>query len=577
MPVRTSSLSIKAFPLEMINKEQSEKVSQILSPSSILPTTALFTLQITTEAAAKLTYKITVKQSNNLMQKSALFYDLSTQYTDYASQSSLNSSEDNNNNNNSSNDFTINNDSSLEELMKEADGLPMICIELPNISIEIIDNLLQWLFNNNNNNEIKFDDILTSNLASSIKSTFDFFGLLNFVTMLNLYEPYCSIIDEILVWYYFGLNERERNLKILKNESFINGTIPVRFVKRLAESVGELEGKQILSSFFRYEEISSKENEWEILSLTEDNNNNNNNNNGFNNVEKIEKSRSNILEWLNSSVLSPTPHRVNFLLQNSLSPLDIAEPPTPLGSAYFCIPPPPNTPSTSTFQRILPRSLPRTPKTTTFTKSIISFSPSSSINEKIILDNDDMLEDIPLTAGLSVPPNTPNLPFIPSNIPNLLIDNDIVLSKSLTNNLMPPSTPISPANLIVPPNTPNTLSMNVVSPNTPSTPSFYSPLVPPNTPNTPFSPISSNFYNSAITINSLLFPTSIIPTTPTLVPPNSPTFPFIFQSINNNNNDNNDNISSLFNHSKNKFPRKNSREKNVTIDSVLANSLNNLY
>src|SRR4051794_36113117 len=122
MAIKTSSLNIKAFPLEVINKEQNEKTWQILSPSSILPTTALFMLHITTEAAAKLTYKITVKQSNNLMQKSALFYDLSTQYSDYASQS-LNLTGDN-----PSSDFIT--EESLKELAQEADGLPILCIEL---------------------------------------------------------------------------------------------------------------------------------------------------------------------------------------------------------------------------------------------------------------------------------------------------------------------------------------------------------------------------------------------------------------------------------------------------------------
>src|SRR5436305_12542545 len=107
------------------------------------------------------------------MEKSALFYDLSTQYTEYASQPTL---KDN---------FTTKVfNSSLEELVREADGLPMLCIEVTNVSTQIIDNLLRWLYNNN---EIKFDDILTSTLASNIKSTFDFFILLNFSILLNLY------------------------------------------------------------------------------------------------------------------------------------------------------------------------------------------------------------------------------------------------------------------------------------------------------------------------------------------------------------------------------------------------------
>ncbi|CAB4374364.1 hypothetical protein RhiirA1_448638 [Rhizophagus irregularis] len=553
MPIKTSSLNIKAFPLEVINKEQNEKTSQILSPSSILPTTALFMLHITTEAALKLSYKINVKQSNNLMQKSALFYDLSTQYTDYASQSSFNLTGDNN----TSSDFI--NDSSLKELTQEADGLPILCIELPNISIEIIDSLLQWLFNND---EVKFDDILTSTLASNIKSTLDFFGLLNFATLLNLNEPYCSIIDEILVWYYFGLSVQERNQKIIKNESFINGNIPARFVKRLAESVDEVEEKQILSNFFRSSDEISKDNEWETLSLTT----------GDIGSNLSENSKSDILEWLNSSsVITPTPRRVTFSLPNSPSPLDTAEPPTPLGSAYFCISPPPNTPSSPAFKRIIPRSLPRTPKTTTFTKSII-LPPSiiSSINEKDFLERDDILEDVPLTAGLTVPPNTPNLLLNNSYISAV---NSKMISKS-PNTLVPPNTPISPENIMVPPNTPNSSISSV----------FYSPLAPPNTPNTPFSPISSSSYHSAITINGLLSPTS--PPSPITVPPNTPTSPFIFQSIinniNNNNNSNDNimmNIGSSFNINSNnrKFPRKNSRDRNVTIDSVLANSLNNLY
>ncbi|CAI2197450.1 2142_t:CDS:2, partial [Funneliformis geosporum] len=63
---------------------------------------------------------------------------------------------------------------------------------------------------------------------------------------------------EILVWYYFSLNEKERNIEILKNKSFIKGVIPARFIKRLAESVNEFKEKLILSSFFRGR-VSSKE------------------------------------------------------------------------------------------------------------------------------------------------------------------------------------------------------------------------------------------------------------------------------------------------------------------------------
>ncbi|GES90682.1 DNA-directed RNA polymerase II subunit 1-like [Rhizophagus clarus] len=158
-----------------------------------------------------------------------------------------------------------------------------------------------------------------------------------------------------------------------------------------------------------------------------------------------------------------------------------------------------------------------------------------------------------------------------------------MISKTPTNYLVPPNTPNSPANIIVPPNTPNS---SIVSPNSPAA-SFYSPLAPPNTPNTPSSEISSSSYHTAITINGLLSPASISfsPPSPVAVPPNTPTSPFIFQSIINdinnssNNSNSNNNIGSSFNINSNgrKFLRKNSRERNVTIDSVLANSLNNIY
>lgn len=110
MPAKTS-LSIKALPLEAVPNNY-----RILSPSAFLPSTALFTLQITTidNPNLKRTYKINVKQSNYLMQKSSLFYNLSTQYTKIASSSALSFKE------------------SLDQsLIEEADGLPMLFIEAP--------------------------------------------------------------------------------------------------------------------------------------------------------------------------------------------------------------------------------------------------------------------------------------------------------------------------------------------------------------------------------------------------------------------------------------------------------------
>ncbi|CAG8827303.1 22695_t:CDS:1, partial [Dentiscutata erythropus] len=107
MPTKTASLSIKALPLEVVSNNY-----QILSPSAFLPSTALFTLQITTvnDPNLKRTYKINVNQSNHLMQKSSLFYSLSTQYTRIA----------------------LNFEESLEQsLIEEAGGLPMIFIEAP--------------------------------------------------------------------------------------------------------------------------------------------------------------------------------------------------------------------------------------------------------------------------------------------------------------------------------------------------------------------------------------------------------------------------------------------------------------
>ncbi|CAI2180272.1 15295_t:CDS:2 [Funneliformis geosporum] len=408
------------------------------------------------------------------MQRSALFYDLSTQYNHYASQTSLEEDQLAN-----SNGFASS--PSLEDLAQEANGLPMLCIELPNISIGIIGDLLQWLFNNT---EIKADDILASTLASNIQSTSDFFSLLNFITLLDLFEPYCSVIDEILVWYYFGLNEKERNIEILKNESFVEGVIPARFVKRLAESVNEFEEKLILSSFFRGK-VPSKETFSERFVAD---------------PRIVNKGREN--EWEEIFLIDDNVTTAHRSQKQKPSPLDLAEPPTPLGSAYFCINP--NIPFSPTFQR-------RTPKIGNNIKFTFSSSPSS-INEKNTLGRDDIFEDIPLTAGLSVPPNTPNSSVHP---------------------VAPPNTPNPSFHPILLPNTPNSPFNNIAPPNSPATPSFFTPLVPPNTPNAPISPITTSSY-SAVKINSLLSPTliPISPTsTPITAPPNTPTSPFIFQSI----------------------------------------------
>ncbi|CAI2194253.1 13588_t:CDS:2, partial [Funneliformis geosporum] len=110
-------------------------------------------------------------QSNNLMQRSASFYDLLMQYNHYASQTSLEEDQLTN-----SNGFA-----------SKANRLPILCIKLPNISIGIIGDLLQLLFNNT---EIKTDDILASTLALNIQLTSDFFSLLNFITLLDLFELY---------------------------------------------------------------------------------------------------------------------------------------------------------------------------------------------------------------------------------------------------------------------------------------------------------------------------------------------------------------------------------------------------
>ncbi|CAG8710345.1 13819_t:CDS:2, partial [Racocetra fulgida] len=322
----------------------------------------------------KKNYKITVQQSKYLMQKSALFDKLSTQFAQLASNTSLNS-----------------------DSIEEANGLPMLCIEAPvHGGLEIVDASLDWLYASA---DIK--DVLTSSLASKIRTYQDFFSLLNFTTLLDLYEPFRGAVDQILVYYYFGLSVEERRVGILSNHLFVEGVIPGNFVKRLAESVNEDAAKEILISFFRGKQLKSlndmnEDEEWEELSLDDD-------------MESPTK-RANILDWINSTT-TPTPRHVSFSVPNTplTASLDHAEPPTPLGSAYFRSLP--NIPLGS-----IPSSLPHTPKSVKFKQMPISNSAcivqNGSLCENLKSVNESGFVEQKLTVPIT--PKTPSTPGIPT-------------------------------------------------------------------------------------------------------------------------------------------------------------------
>ncbi|RHZ83178.1 hypothetical protein Glove_99g336 [Diversispora epigaea] len=390
MPTKTSSLSIKALPLEVVPNNY-----QILSPSAFLPTTALFTLQITTinDPSLKRTYKINVKQSNHLMQKSSLFYSLSTRYTRLA----------------------LNFEESLEQsLIEEAGGLPMIFIEAPVNGLggmTIVDAFLNWLYTT--------DDALTSSLASKIQSHQDFFSLLNLSTLLDLFEPYRTAVDEILVYYYFGLSTEERRNGILNNDQFVEGLVPGKFVRRLVESVNESEAKEILASFFRgkpldeinrQHEIKNDE-EWEELL--------------YNDTNSLDyEYESNILDWISRHEACSTPSTP------LTEPLDYAEPPTPMGSAYFYINSPPLSKSKI---HVLSRSLPQTPKSVGLKQfSYFRVPPNTPKTPNTL--NTPSTPNTPKVP--QAPPNTPNTPKVPQAPPNTPI-----LLTSNSSNILPRSPP----------------------------------------------------------------------------------------------------------------------------------------
>ncbi|CAG8608307.1 12019_t:CDS:2 [Cetraspora pellucida] len=377
------------------------KTTQILSPSLILPSTVLFMLQVLTSDKPhfKKLYKITVQQSKYLMQKSALFDKLSTQFAQLSSNTSLNS-----------------------DTIEEANGLPILCIEAPvHGGLEIVDASLDWLYASA---DIK--DVLTSSLASKIRTYQDFFSLLNFTTLLDLYEPFRGAVDQILVYYYFGLSVEERRVGILSNKMFVEGIIPGNFVKRLAESVNEDTAKEILISFFRGKQLKSlngmnEDEEWEELSLDDDMGN------------ESPTKRANTLDWINSTI-TPTPLHVSFSVPNTplTASLDHAEPPTPLGSAYFRSLP--NIPLDS-----IPSSLLHTPKSVKFKQ--IPYIPTS--DSACIVQN--------------VPPNTPSFLMTPSivstrngllspptrNKPTIQENHDTIMSPTLASSpkVKTPTTP----------------------------------------------------------------------------------------------------------------------------------------
>ncbi|KAF0377777.1 hypothetical protein F8M41_012554 [Gigaspora margarita] len=443
MPTKTTSLNVRAFPLEVVSK-----TTQILSPSLILPSTVLFTLQILTSDKPQLkkNYKITVQQSKYLMQKSALFDKLSTQFEQLASNTPFNS-----------------------DTIEEANGLPMLCIESPiHGGLEIVDASLDWLYASA---DIK--DVLTSSLASKIRTYQDFFSLLNFATLLNLYEPFRGAVDQILVYYYFGLSVEERRVGILSNIMFVEGIIPGQFVKRLAESVNEDAAKEILISFFRGKQLKKLEDmnedeEWEELSLDDDQGN------------ESPTKRANILDWINSTITPTTPYHMSFSVPSTplTASLDYAEPPTPLGSAYF---------------RTLPDTpLDPIPLSYSYTQKSVKCKQISNRNVQNDLLNENLrsMNEIGFVEQKLTVPRTPSTP-------------------GMSNTSSTPKTPKTP-------NTPNT-------PKTPKT---------PKTPNSPYSPYSPYSPNSPNASNKLFAPPNtpslvVPPNTPSslIVPPNTPSFP----------------------------------------------------
>ncbi|CAG8458235.1 10743_t:CDS:2 [Paraglomus occultum] len=442
-----ANLSIKALPLEIVNSKQ------ILSPSALLPSAHLFMLKVTTLVSPPISklYKITVEQSNHLMQKSILFHDLATQYASVASQSvatgELSAEEE-------------------RQLVEEAQGLPMIYVEAPVERVEIIDALLDWLFSSCDADDI--NETLSSSLASKIQSTHDFFSLINFATLLNLFEPYCSAVDEILVYYYFGLSTEDRRNTILAHDQFIEGLLPGRFARRLVEVVAEDEAIEIIKAFFRATCIYRDDQEGYFDAYVCDEE-----------MTFVSESGFDLKNFPNAPVSTHQDLVKKSIGRESVpntpfSPFDYAEPPTPLGSAYMCIPP--GTPATPSSQRIRPRSMtvgaatPRSP----MLQHVPPNTPATPFS---------LLTPTPTKGGFEtnsskVPPNTPaspsfsqsvgnptsrsfdNVSSVPPNILNVLesaglydnLSNNVLKTSTIIcNNLLSPSSPYLPS---APPNSP---------------------------------------------------------------------------------------------------------------------------
>ncbi|CAG8461662.1 7001_t:CDS:2 [Paraglomus brasilianum] len=453
-----ANLSIKALPLESVNPKQ------ILSPSALLPSAHLFMLKVTTSISPPVSklYKITVEQSNHLMQKSILFHDLATQYASVASQSvatgELSAEEE-------------------QQLVEEAQGLPMIYVEAPVERVEIIDALLDWLFSSCDADDI--NETLSSSLASKIQSTQDFFSLINFATLLNLFEPYCSAVDEILVYYYFGLSTEDRRTTILAHDQFIEGLLPGRFARRLVEVVAEDEAIEIIKAFFRatciYCDEDEKDAEGYFDTYVHDEE-----------MAFISESGFDLMNFpspptsTHQDLIMKTIGREN-VPNTPFSPFDYAEPPTPLGSAYMCIPP--GTPATPSSQRIRPRSM--TIGAVTPKSPMLQHAPPNTPATPFSLLTPTPTKGKFEDNSSKVPPNTPaspafsqsvgsptgrsfdNVSSVPPNILNVL--ESAGLSGDLPNVSKTPMTSLSPS-----------ICNNLLSPSSP-----YLPIAPPNSPASP--------------------------------------------------------------------------------------------
>ncbi|KAG9303928.1 hypothetical protein G9A89_005838 [Geosiphon pyriformis] len=462
MPSKTTNLRIKALPLNFLNVIEESDSIRVLSPSSIRPNTTLFILKITTlpPYPFKRSFKITVQQSNHLMQKSALFHELATQYAQLAS-------------------FSLEagfQKDEQRELTEESGGLPMLCIEAPVQRVEIIDAMLDWL---SSSGDIK--DTLTSSLASKVRSTQDFFSLIHFSTLLDLYEPFSTAVDEILVYYYFGLSSEERGLEIVYHDQFVEGILPGRFVRRLAESVGEQEAKEILASFFRGKSIPIDGNlndqngneHWFEVHLDDKKRPDS----GFF-YPSSDESESNYSEEFTpisfpKHIRQSVVERLDSVPNTPFSPFDYAEPPTPLGTVYMTIPP--TTPVTSNSQRILTRGSTNF-QPEMFSKEIegqIRSRPKSTppaltldsreASKKEIFKNSNfntihsVLRDTPVTAS-------------PTYNRSLPVNSIFQYIAGVSSNVLQSSALLSPTSQFI------TQYQTLVPPNTPATPLISTPV-----------------------------------------------------------------------------------------------------